>query len=93
MPTAPVVTNVIEDRDSMTLGVFPLRIELKGKPEPRLKVAKLQNQNTGEFTVRITAPKEFPLSTLDAVARRIIPGSKVRTSGRGPATIREYAKA
>lgn len=91
MPTAPVVTNVIEDRERMTLGVFPLLIELKGKPEPRVKVAKLQDQNTGKFSVRIIAPREFPLSTLDAVARRVLPGSKLLLGGKGPAHIRHYA--
>lgn len=91
MPTAPVVTNVTEDRDNATLGVFPLKIEIKGKPEPLVKVAKLQDLNTGTMSVRVTAPKEFPLSTLDAIARRVLPGSKIRTSGRGPATIRVYA--
>jgi hypothetical protein len=91
MPTAPVVTNVIEDRDNATLGVFPLRIELKGKPEPRVKVARIQDQNTGAFSVRIVAPKDFPLSTLDAVARRVQPGSKLVVGGKGPAHIRHYA--
>jgi hypothetical protein len=91
MPTAPVVTNVTEDRDNATLGVFPLRIELKGKPEPRVKVARIQDQNTGAFSVRIIAPKTFQPSTLDAVARRVLPGSKLVVGGKGPAHIRHYA--
>lgn len=89
--TAPVVTALIEDRDNMTLGELPIKVELKGQPAPLVKVVKLQDLNKGGFTVKITAPLDVAVSTLDAIARRVIPNSKVTLAGKGPARIRHYA--
>ena len=89
--TAPVVTNLFEDFDNMTLGVTPIKVELKGAPEPRVKVEKLQDLTRGGYSVKITAPLDVAVSTLDAIARRVLPGSKVTVAGKGPARIRHYA--
>jgi hypothetical protein len=89
--TAPVVTALTEDLDNLLMGVTPFKVELKGKPAPHVKVEKLQDLNRGGFSVKITAPLEVAVSTLDAIARRVIPEAKVTVSGKGPARIRHYA--
>lgn len=89
--TAPVVTALIEDFDNQTLGNLPIKVELKGQPAPHVKVEKLQNLTQGGYTVRITAPVSVAVSTLDAIARRVIPEAKVTLAGKGAARIRHYA--
>ena len=94
--TASVITNLTEDFDSMLMGVTPFKLELKGLPEPRVKVERRQDLNTGKFSVRITSPVvdgkpvvAFP--TLDQVARRILDGARVAVYGKNAgAVIREY---
>jgi hypothetical protein len=89
--TAPVVTGIREDLDNMTLGVTPIKVELKGKPAPFVKVEKIQDLTRGGYSVKITAPLEVAVSTLDAIARNVLPGAKVTLAGKGPARIRHYA--
>lgn len=89
--TAPVVTALIPDTDNLLVGVTPFKVELKGKPAPHVKVQKIQDQNNGSWSVKITAPNDVAVSTLDAVARNIIKGAKVTLAGKGPARIRHYA--
>lgn len=89
--TAPVVTALIPDTDNLLVGVTPFKVELKGQPAPYVKVEKVQDLNKGGFTVKITAPLKVAVSTLDAIARNVIPGAKVTVAGKGPARIRHYA--
>jgi len=86
--TAPVITNLVVDTDAMTLGVWPFKVELKGKPEPRLKVRKLQDLSTGELTVSIEAPVVdgkpiVAVSTMDTIARRVLDGARVYAGNKG----------
>jgi hypothetical protein len=89
--TAPVVTALTPDTDNMTLGVTPFKVELKGKPAPHVKAEKVQDLQKGGFSVKITAPLEVPVSTLDAIARGLKAGARVVLAGKGPARIRHYA--
>ena len=91
--TAPTVTAVRPDFDHLLVGITPFKVELKGRPAPHVKVEKIQDQNTGEYSVKITAPKAVPLPVLDQIARKVDPSAKVSLYGRGPATIRHYALA
>ena len=91
--TAPTITNLRPDFDHLLVGITPFKVELKGQPAPHIKVEKLQDQQTGAFSVKVTAPKDVPLPLLDQIGRKVLPGSKVSLSGRGPATIRHYALA
>lgn len=98
MATPSVITALIEDRDNMTLGITPFKLEIKGQAEPRVKATRFIDVNTGKVSkVRITAlaadgvPAQ-PLSTLDAVARRILPNARVTVANKGRAQFyREYA--
>lgn len=95
--TASVITALVPNVEAMLVGIQPYRLELKGLPEPRVKVERLQDQNNGRFSVRITAPVEdgkpvVPFPTLDQVARRILDGARVTVYGKNKgAVIREYA--
>lgn len=94
--TASVITNLVPNTEALLMGVTPYRLELKGQPEPRVKIERLQDLNTGKFSVRITAPVEdgkpvvaFP--TLDQIARRVLEGAKVAVYGKNKgALIRTY---
>lgn len=94
--TASVITNLVPNTEAMLMGVTPFKLELKGQPEYRVKVERLQDLNTGKMSVRITAPIEngkpvvaFP--TLDQVARRVLEGAKVALYGKNSgAMIRTY---
>jgi hypothetical protein len=94
--TASVITRLEPDFDSMLVGLTPFKLELKGVPETRVKVEKIQDQNNGAYKVRITSPvidgkPLVPFPTLDQVARRLIDGARVAVYGKnGGALIREY---
>lgn len=89
--TAPVVTALVEDTDNLLVGMTPIKVELKGKPAPHVKVEKIQDLNKGGFSVKVVAPLTVAVSTLDAIARRVIPGATVTLAGKGAARIRHYA--
>jgi hypothetical protein len=95
--TASVITRLEADFDAMLVGLTPFKLELKGVPETRIKVEKIQDQNNGKYSVRITAPivdgkPVVPFPTLDQVARRIIDGAKVAVYGKNSgALIRTYS--
>lgn len=91
--TAPTVTAVVPDFDHLLVGITPFRVELHGKPAPHIKCEKLQDQTTGEFSLKVTAPKTVPLPILDQVARKADPSAKISLYGKGPAIIRHYALA
>ena len=95
--TASVITNLVPDYDEMLLGATPYKLEIKGEPEPRVRVTELMDLETGTKTVRIIAKASegvpaLALSTLDAIARRILPNARVKATGKGTAGMhREYA--
>jgi hypothetical protein len=87
-----VITALVPDLDNMLLGITPFKLELKGKPEPRVRVEKIQDMENGGFTVRIVAPADVALSTLDAIARRVVPDARVYAGNKGgPTKVRLYA--
>lgn len=98
MATPSVITALVPDTENMTMGVTPFKLEIKGSPEPRVKATKFIDTETGKVTkIRITAlaadgvPAQ-PLSTLDAVARRLLPNARVTAANKGRAQFyREYA--
>jgi len=85
-----VITRLEADNENMTLGSTPYVLELKDKPEPRVKVRKVQDLNKGGFEVQIEAPADIAVSTLDAIARRLIPQARVKVAGKNHATIIRY---
>lgn len=100
MATPSVITALVEDTENMTLGVTPFKLEIKGQPEPRVKAVKFLDVTTGKVSrVRVTALAAdkipaLPLSTLDAVARRILPNARVSVANKGNAQFyREYTNA
>lgn len=95
--TASVITKLVPDFDEMLLGATPYILEIKGEPEPRVRVTELMDLDTGTKTVRIIAKAAegvpaLALSTLDAIARRILPTARVAVTSKGKAGMhREYA--
>jgi hypothetical protein len=100
MATPSVITALVADTENMTLGVTPFKLEIKGSPEPRVTATKFIDIDTGKVSkVRIVAlaadgvPAQ-PLSTLDAVARRLLPNARVTAAHKGTAQFyREYSNA
>jgi hypothetical protein len=87
-----VITALVPDNDNLLLGVTPFKLELKGQSEPRVKVQKIQDLEYGGFTVKIVAPSEMAVSTLDAIARRLLPNARVYAGVKaGPTKVRLYA--
>jgi hypothetical protein len=80
--TAPTITAISEIREDLTLSTLPYLIEVKGKPEPRVKVVRTLDNDTGEVTVSVQTPVAdgeplLSLSAMDSIARRIKPGARV----------------
>jgi hypothetical protein len=87
-----VITALVPDNNNLLVGVTPFKLELKGKPEPRVRIEKIQDMQDGSFTVRIVAPSDMSLSTLDAVARRLLPNARVYAGSKlGPTKVRLYS--
>jgi hypothetical protein len=68
----------------------PYTLEIKGQPEPMVKVTRLVNPENGSKMVRIVAMASagqpiLSLSTMDAIARRILPNARVTTANKGSA--------
>jgi hypothetical protein len=97
--TASVITALAPIHEEKTWTETPFKLELKGKPEKRVTVKQILDTETGKRMVRIAtlAPSGVPvqpLSTLDAIARRILPNARVQRIVKGSAAlIREYAVA
>jgi len=97
--TASVITALAPLTEDKTWTETPFKLELKGQREYRVTVKEILDTETGKRVVRIAAlaPSGIPvqpLSTLDAIARRILPGARVQTVTKGrSAVIREYAAA
>lgn len=95
--TASVITALVPNTNDMLFGEVPYLLEIKGQPEPRVKVTELNNWDKGVKTVKIVAQAAenvpvLPLSTLDQIARRILPGARVTAKIKGHAGLhREYA--
>jgi hypothetical protein len=100
MATPSVITALIADTENMTLGVTPFNLEIKGSPEPRVKATTFLDINTGKVSkVRIVTlaadgvPAQ-PVSTQDAVARRLLPNARVTARHSGSSQFyREYSNA
>jgi hypothetical protein len=95
--TASVITALAPITEDKTWTETPFKLELKGETERRVTVKEILDTETGKRVVRIAAlaPSGIPvqsLSTLDAIARRIIPGARVTSNFKGASNlIREYA--
>lgn len=91
--TASVITKLEARTEDATFGKTPYRLELKGAPAYGVRVTELMDPDTGQKTVEVIvpAPEGAPalkLSTIDAVARRIISGARVVASATGATTQR-----
>jgi hypothetical protein len=97
--SAPVVTKLEAVIEDATWTKTPYALEVKGKPEPRVNVAKILDPDTGAKTVRIVALATagvpvLSLALLDYVARSILPTAKISTYSKAEAgnrIVREYA--
>lgn len=90
-----VITSLEPNREEMLLGFTPYRLEIKGEPEPRVKVTEIRDIETGKATVRIVAMAAAgtpvqALSTLDAIARKILPGARVTARLHGSAAFSRF---
>lgn len=96
--TVSVITGLTQNIDETVLGFMPFDVELRGKREPRVKVHKLQDYKTGALSVRIdvvaaSGKPVVALSTLDAIARRVLDGAKIEKTVKGALKhIRHYAR-
>lgn len=90
-----VITKLIARTEDQTFGRIPYDVEIKGAVPGAVVVAKLPKiSDTSETLVEITTPAtgSLALSTMDAIARQIIPGAKVRAMyGGTTARRRVYA--
>jgi hypothetical protein len=90
-----VITALEPNRDEMLLGFTPYRLEIKGEPETRVKVTEIRDITTGKATVRIVAMAAAgtpvqAVSTLDAIARRILPNARVTARLHGSAAFSRF---
>lgn len=82
--TASVITKLSPVNEDATWTKTPYALEIKGQPERRVTVSRILNPDTGAKTVHIVAlatdgKPVLPLSTLDQIARNILPGARIRT--------------
>lgn len=94
--TASVITTLEANTEDATFGRTPYRLEIKGAPAYGVRVTELLDPNTGKRTVELIVPAPdgtpaLPLSTMDAVARRIIDGARVAVKSQGTAWRRVYS--
>lgn len=94
--TAKVVT-ALPDRQNAAVGYMPYVVSVKGKETNLIKAFRVQNQDTGEVTVRIDADHvddkpTVAVSTLDALARTIVPSARIAKSVSGKfRSVRTYS--
>lgn len=97
--TASVITKLSPITEDALWGATPYALEVKGQPERRVSITELLNTDTGRKTVRIIALATagvpvLPLSTLDQIARNILPNARVQSPQKSDNRfIREYATA
>lgn len=80
-----VITKLEARTEDQTYGRIPYDVEIKGAKPANVVVAKLPKlSDVTETLVEITAPTgTLALSTMDAIARRILPEAKVRVTYDG----------
>lgn len=84
-----VITKLEARTEDQTYGRIPYDVEIKGEAPANVVVAKLPKLSAATQTlVEITTPLVggsplLALSTMDAIARRILPDAKVLTSYSG----------
>lgn len=93
-----VITSLEPNREDATLGFTPYRLEIKGEPETRVRVTEIRDIVTGKATVKIVAMAAAgspvqALSTLDAIARKILPGARVTARLHGSAAWNRFYTA
>lgn len=91
--TAPTITAIRPNTDDETLGKLPYEVEVKGKPEPLVKVVRLLDLEDGSITVSVQTPVTdgkplLSLSAMDSIARRILPGARVYAGNKGHAAVK-----
>lgn len=97
--TASVITKLSPIIEDAVWGATPYALEIKGKAERRVTITELMDPDGGRKTVRIIALAAagvpvLPLSTLDQIARNILPNARVQSPSKGDTRhIREYATA
>lgn len=80
-----VITKLEARTEDQTYGRIPYDVEIKGAKPANVVVAKLPKlSDKTETLVEITAPVGLlALSTMDAIARRIIPNARHRVTYAG----------
>lgn len=91
--TAPTITAVRPNTEDRTLYTLPYEVEVKGQPEPRVKVKLVTDVETGALTVSVETPVAdgkplLNLSAMDSIARRILPGARVYAGNKGHAAVK-----
>lgn len=85
-----VITKLEARTEDQTYGRIPYDVEIKGAKPANVVVAKLPKlSDVTETLVEITSPKGLlALSTMDAIARRIMPDARHRVTYDGTAAQR-----
>lgn len=85
-----VITKLVARTEDQTYGRIPYDLEIKGSKPANVTVAKLPKINeTGQTLVEITTPEgALALSTMDAIARRILPDARHLITYNGKAARR-----
>lgn len=92
-----VITKLEINDDASTHSVKMYDLDIKDKPRHGVTVKRIFDVWTGKTVVKISSIVKdgapvLSLSTMDAVARRIIPNARVENVVKGSKiTIREYA--
>lgn len=88
-----VITKMEVIAEQATLAETPYAVEVRGVAMPAVKVVKVQDLVRGGYSVRVEVPKVdgrpiLSVSTMDALARRVMPAAKVYAGNRGGAVTR-----
>lgn len=95
--TASVITKLAPSEEDSSYNFRAYELELKGKPAHGVAVRETFEMVGGKRGVRVSAMvgqkgPAAPLSTMDAIARKILPGARVVDYKKGSKLItREYA--
>lgn len=87
--TASVITKLVARTEDQTYGRIPYDVEIKGKAPAGVVVAKLPKlSDVTQTLVEITTPlvagsTSIALSTMDQIARNILPGARVLVTYAG----------
>jgi hypothetical protein len=88
-----VITKFEVNEEISGLEVTRYDVEIRGAKVHGLKVERVQDLHVGGYRITVEAPDGvLPLSTMDALARRVDASATVRVNGKlsGPGFVRHH---